>query len=470
MRSPTITPPTARVDAPRSSPPPGASPGDFAALLDQTTARTASAEGPQTRPARAEPSRRRPEDSSRQDEAATATATATDQATAGEERPAGPPAIPAPAAGERLPGADGQAASDVSDPDAPPTLYTAVDPTAMGAAVLPGVADPTVPGAGPPGLADPTVAPPLSGAATGPGGAAGPAAAGIPVVPVAGPEGEPVADGPAGAPAGGLAIPAELLGAGTGADAEGQDGRREDAPGLSRLLEGMASDAPASSDAPTATAAPASSDAPTATAAPATPPAGAPATAAVADTAAAGDPAAAPTVTPVVGQPAATPSTAVPVAAGAPQLTRASVSAAAEHVQDLVRIATLRNGGARATLQLKPVELGAVDVHLRTTREGLVATIAAHDQVGLDALQQAGDDLRRSLEDRGVQLHRLDLQLSSGQGGFGNGADARQASSGSSSRRAGTGTIPGAQDEATEDLTISTVTSTPAGALVDVQA
>ncbi|MCZ4495283.1 MAG: flagellar hook-length control protein FliK, partial [Conexibacter sp.] len=162
--------------------------------------------------------------------------------------------------------------------------------------------------------------------------------------------------------------------------------------------------------------------------------------------------------------------TAVPVAAGVPQLTRASVTAAAERVQDLVRIATTRNGGARAILQLKPVELGTVDVHLRTTREGLVATIAAHDQVGLDALQQAGGELRRSLEERGVQLHRLDLQLGAGQGSFGNGADARDANAGS--RRSAAPSAPAAADDdlTVHDLSTTTVTSTPAGVLVDVQA
>jgi hypothetical protein len=108
-------------------------------------------------------------------------------------------------------------------------------------------------------------------------------------------------------------------------------------------------------------------------------------------------------------------------------------------------------------------------VHLRTTREGLVATIAAHDQVGLDALQQAGGELRRSLEDRGVQLHRLDLQLGSGQSAFGNGADAREASSGS--RRSGFSNGTDADDETpADDLSITTVTSPPAGVLVDVQA
>jgi flagellar hook-length control protein FliK len=175
-----------------------------------------------------------------------------------------------------------------------------------------------------------------------------------------------------------------------------------------------------------------------------------------------------PTVAPVSAQPAATPLTAVPVAAGVPQLTRASVTAAADRVQDLVRIATTRNGGARAILQLKPAELGAVDVHLRTTREGLVATIAAHDQVGLDALQQAGGELRRSLEDRGVQLHRLDLQLGAGQSSFGNGADARDANAGS--RRSAHSGAPADDDLVVQDLSTTTVTTTPAGVLVDVQA
>jgi flagellar hook-length control protein FliK len=99
-----------------------------------------------------------------------------------------------------------------------------------------------------------------------------------------------------------------------------------------------------------------------------------------------------------------------------------------------------------------------------------VATISAHDQVGHDALQQAGNELRRSLEDKGVQLHSLDLQLGAGQEGFTNQGDAREASSGrrgaASSHRLGT------DDDvvAEHDLTITTATSTPAGALVDVQA
>ncbi len=59
-----------------------------------------------------------------------------------------------------------------------------------------------------------------------------------------------------------------------------------------------------------------------------------------------------------------------------------------------------------------------------------MATISAHEQVGLDAMHQAGAELRRTLEDKGVQLHSLDLQLGAGGHDFSNQGDAREASSG----------------------------------------
>ena len=157
---------------------------------------------------------------------------------------------------------------------------------------------------------------------------------------------------------------------------------------------------------------------------------------------------------------------------GGSALTKGSVVQTAERVQELVRIATTRGGQARATLQLKPEALGQVDVHLRTTREGLVATIAAHDQAGLDALQQAGTELRRLLEDRGVQLQSLDLQLGAGDGGFANQGDAGQAQSGAAGAASSYGLDAADDDEvvAEEELTISTAPLTATSALVDVTA
>jgi flagellar hook-length control protein FliK len=156
---------------------------------------------------------------------------------------------------------------------------------------------------------------------------------------------------------------------------------------------------------------------------------------------------------------------------GGAVLTRASVLQTAERVQELVRIATTRAGNARATLQLRPEALGQVDVQLRTTRAGLVATIAAHDQAGLDALQQASGELRRTLADRGVELHSLDLQLGAGDNGFTNQGDARQANSGRSGAASRGYDLDEDDDVVAEDeLTIATAPSTAAGALVDVTA
>ncbi|WP_027004953.1 flagellar hook-length control protein FliK [Conexibacter woesei] len=179
-------------------------------------------------------------------------------------------------------------------------------------------------------------------------------------------------------------------------------------------------------------------------------------------------PATPPTV--AAGQPTATPLTAVPTASGMPQLTKGSVVQTAERVQELVRIATTRAGNARATLQLRPEALGQVDVQLRTTKDGLVATIAAHDQAGLDALQNAAGELKRTLEDRGVQLHSLDLQLGAGaDSGFSNQGDARQASTGQGGRNASYG-LDGEDADDELELTISRTPSIPAGELVDVTA
>src|SRR3712207_8962035 len=53
---------------------------------------------------------------------------------------------------------------------------------------------------------------------------------------------------------------------------------------------------------------------------------------------------------------------------------------------------------------------------LRSTAQGLTAAIAADRPEALAALQQAGDDLRRSLEDRGVNVISIEVSLSTTSG------------------------------------------------------
>jgi flagellar hook-length control protein FliK len=154
-------------------------------------------------------------------------------------------------------------------------------------------------------------------------------------------------------------------------------------------------------------------------------------------------------------------------------LSPAGTAAAVERIQDLVRIATLRDGHARATLQLKPAELGTVNVHLRTTADGLVATIGAQDAAALTALRHAGAELQQALQDRGVTLARIDLQLSSGnesaardrresQAAF---ADGRGSGGGRDHRRAPAGD----EVELVIDHSPTTTTVLPDGVLVDVR-
>jgi flagellar hook-length control protein FliK len=429
MTSHPITPPSAaRVDpAPRSASPPSGSSGDFAALLNQTSARTAPAEGPKTRPA--QPRREdRDGDEGKDDKNASGPDA---QAAAAQAAPA-----PAPAPGPSA-AADGQVAAAS---DGGPSLVVPDPAAALAAAVGATVAPATA--------AQPAAVTP---AAPAPAATAQTVAAKVVAQP-ADPDAK-ATDGkaPDGTPAGKLQIPAELVKAKGG---QSKDTKNDDQP---------------KRDLPPAPTLPPSADAAAAAPGGQTPASAAGQPAAVPD---GGQSPPAPAIT-TQAQPAATAQTAVPVATGGvggPALPRASVLQTAERVQELVRIATTRAGNARATLQLRPAELGQVDVHLRTTRDGLVATISAHDQVGHDALQQAGNELRRSLEDKGVQLHSLDLQLGAGHDGFSNQGDARQASSGRRGAASSHGLTKDDDIVAEDELTITTATSAPAGALVDVQA
>jgi flagellar hook-length control protein FliK len=442
MTSLPIAPPTARAGTAlkTAAPPPGAAGGDFAALLTSTSARTAHAEGPKTRqqdaPRRDAAAPRSDDDAPKADRAGDAPA-AQAQAPQDDAAPAADPKATArPAADAPAPPA----------PPAPPADPAAAAQAAAQAALAQQQPQPAVP-AGPAQGTPGQPATPKDGVPIDPKALLQAADAQAPA--------DPKAAATDGAP-GKFELPAALLNAkGDGKAGDhakgGKDGQAKHELPPAPTLPPTAGAAATPTTSPTTT--PAAANAPQADVAQAAPQAPAPV---------------------AQGQPAATPQTVVPTAAGAGMggaaLTRGSVVQTAERVQELVRIATTRSGNARATLQLKPEALGQVDVHLRTTRDGLVATIAAHDQAGLDALQQAGGDLKRMLEDRGVQLHSLDLQLGAGADqGFSNQADARQASSGRSGGAASYD-LDGDADVTAEDLTISTAPLTATSTLVDVSA
>jgi flagellar hook-length control protein FliK len=117
-------------------------------------------------------------------------------------------------------------------------------------------------------------------------------------------------------------------------------------------------------------------------------------------------PAPAPTTQPVA-QPA-------PVAAVAPQQPTSGLQRAVplyrapESAAHMIQLAAER-GVTHARLNLKPVELGGIEVRLKTTPEGITAQLVADSPEAAKLLSQAADDLRRGLAERDVNLLSLDV-------------------------------------------------------------
>jgi len=148
-----------------------------------------------------------------------------------------------------------------------------------------------------------------------------------------------------------------------------------------------------------------------------------------------------------------------------------------EHAVETVRLA-LRAGAERgvthARISLTPRELGTIEVHLRQTADGLVARVVAEHASAAQQLQQAGTDLRRQLEQSGINVLQLDIGASGEQGGQAAGRQAFGAFGDGDDGRAGRGTSddddPLAALDGADDTTPTTTLALPNGALVDVLA
>ncbi len=81
---------------------------------------------------------------------------------------------------------------------------------------------------------------------------------------------------------------------------------------------------------------------------------------------------------------------------------------APETTAQMIQIAAER-GVTHARLNLKPVELGGIEVRLQTTPHGVTAQLVADSPEAAKLLTQAADDLRRDLADRDVNLLSLDV-------------------------------------------------------------
>jgi flagellar hook-length control protein FliK len=139
-------------------------------------------------------------------------------------------------------------------------------------------------------------------------------------------------------------------------------------------------------------------------------------------------------------------------------------------VATLLHVAAER-GITHAKMALKPAELGGIEIRLQSTPAGIAAQVVADSPEAARLLAQAGDDLRRALEARDVNLVSLEVSTSSdqqresarGEWSDGDGDDAGRF--GSSSRSTG-----GADGDAEPAPTTHSVIELPGGLLVDVLA
>jgi flagellar hook-length control protein FliK len=136
---------------------------------------------------------------------------------------------------------------------------------------------------------------------------------------------------------------------------------------------------------------------------------------------------------------------------------------AVETVNQVIRISQ-SSGITQARVTLHPEELGSIDIHLRSTPDGIVARVVADATQAAAVLRDGGDDLRRMLANQGINLSHFDVGTSrdGGQSGF-------QAGDGERRQGGSAGSDTPDQDspaETTEETTISL----PNGVLVDVLA
>jgi hypothetical protein len=76
----------------------------------------------------------------------------------------------------------------------------------------------------------------------------------------------------------------------------------------------------------------------------------------------------------------------------------------------------MRDGNAQARITLAPASLGALQIHLQRTPDGVIARVIADHPEAARMLTANSDELRRSLEAGGTKLLSLDIESSDKQG------------------------------------------------------
>jgi flagellar hook-length control protein FliK len=154
--------------------------------------------------------------------------------------------------------------------------------------------------------------------------------------------------------------------------------------------------------------------------------------------------------------------TAATAAATGPARYGIGLSEAVETVQTTIELGA-RLGFSQAKIQLAPATLGQITIHLQKTSDGIVAKVIADHSAAAQTMQQGGDDLRRSLQNSGLHLLRLDIETRGDQRG----------SAGNSGHTSESGRTAGdndAADTADDGASQPTTIVLPNGALVNVLA
>jgi flagellar hook-length control protein FliK len=165
---------------------------------------------------------------------------------------------------------------------------------------------------------------------------------------------------------------------------------------------------------------------------------------------------------PITAQTAAMAPTADTAAAAGPARYGIGLSEAVETVQTTIELGA-RQGFSQAKIQLAPATLGQITIHLQKTSDGIVAKVIADHSAAAQTMQQGGDDLRRSLQNSGLHLLRLDIETRGDQRG----------SAGNSGHTSESGRAAGdndAADIADDGASQPTTIVLPNGALVNVLA
>jgi flagellar hook-length control protein FliK len=160
-------------------------------------------------------------------------------------------------------------------------------------------------------------------------------------------------------------------------------------------------------------------------------------------------------------QTAVTAPTAATAAATGPARYGVGLSEAVETVKTTIELGA-RQGFSTAKIQLAPANLGQITIHLQKTSDGIIAKVVADHSAAAQTMQQGGDDLRRSLQNSGLHLLRLDIETRGDQRGSADGGTQTS----QSDRTAGDNDAAAGDDGASQPTTIVL----PNGALVNVLA